>query len=116
MRFYERRGLLAEPPRSKSGYRLYAPDAARRLRFITRAQELGFSLKEVEELLSLRVARHTSSKDIRERVEVKIADIDAKIKTLAAMKRTLRKMSKACTGCGPASECQILESLVGEES
>src|ERR1700674_3772653 len=75
MRYYERGVLLPKPPRSASGYRLFPSDAARRLRFIRRAQELGFSLKEIRELLSLRVSRRTTSADIRARAEVKMADI-----------------------------------------
>src|SRR5216684_812197 len=111
VRFYERRGLLPTPPRSASGYRLFPADAARRLRFIRRAQELGFSLKEIRELLSLRVSRATKSRDIRARTEGKIADIDAKIRSLESMKRTLRKLTKACDGCVPIAECPILDSL-----
>src|SRR5207245_5906276 len=80
VRYYERQGLLAKPPRSASGYRLFPSDAARRLRFIRRARELGFSLKEIRELLSLRVSRRTTSADIRTRAEAKIVDIEAKIK------------------------------------
>lgn len=77
VRFYERRGLLPRPPRSSSGYRMFPAEAARRLRFIRRAQELGFSLKEIRELLSLRVSRTTTSRDIRARTEAKIADVEA---------------------------------------
>lgn len=116
VRFYERRGLLPEPPRSASGYRLYSPEAARRLRFIKRAQELGFSLKEVEELLSLRQSPRSPRRDIRTRVEAKIADIEARIKTLQGMKSTLQKMTRACARCAPASECPILESMDGEKA
>ena len=111
VRFYERRGLLPKPPRSASGYRLFPADAARRLRFIRRAQELGFSLKEIRELLSLRVSRATKSRDIRARTEGKIADIDAKIRSLESMKRTLRKLTNVCDGCVPIAECPILDSL-----
>jgi MerR family mercuric resistance operon transcriptional regulator len=111
VRYYERRGLLQKPPRSASGYRLFPSDAARRLRFIRRTQELGFSLKEIRELLSLRVSRRTTSKDIRARAESKIADIEAKIRNLESMKRTLRKLTNACEGCLPLAECPILESL-----
>src|SRR6516164_9728627 len=82
VRYYERRGLLQRPPRSASGYRLFPADAARRLRFIRRAQELGFSLAEIRELLSLRVSPTAKRVDVRKRVEAKIADIDAKIKSL----------------------------------
>jgi hypothetical protein len=67
VRYYERQSLLPRPPRSASGYRLFPTGAARRLRFIRRAQELGFSLKEIRELLSLRVSRGTTNADIRAR-------------------------------------------------
>jgi len=116
VRYYERRGLLPKPPRSASGYRLFPSDAARRLRFISRAQELGFSLKEIRELLSLRVSRTTTSKDIRTRAEAKIADIDAKIRSLGSMKKALRKLTSVCEGCVPVKECPILESLDSEDA
>ncbi len=111
VRFYERRGLLPRPPRSASGYRLFPAEAARRLRFIRRAQELGFSLKEVGELLSLRVSRRTTSAAIRARAETKIADIQEKIRSLESMKKTLQKLTKVCDGCAPLAECRILDSL-----
>lgn len=116
VRFYERRRLLPEPPRSDSGYRLYPAEAARRLRFIKRAQELGFSLHEIQELLSLRVSPRSTSKEIRQRAEAKIVDIEAKIKTLESMKKALRKLTTTCIGCTPVSECPILESLDGESA
>ena len=116
VRYYERCGLLAKPPRSRSGYRLFPVEAARRLRFIRRAQELGFSLGEIRELLSLRVSRTAKSADVRKRAEAKIVDIDAKIKSLDSMKRTLRKLTNACEGCGPVAECPILESLDKEQA
>lgn len=115
VRYYERRGLLPTPPRSISGYRLFPKDAARRLRFIRRAQELGFSLREIRELLSLRVANRSGSAVIRRKAEAKVADIESKIKSLESMRATLRKLTKACAGCGPISECPILESLDREE-
>ncbi len=113
VRYYERRGLLPRPPRSASGYRLFPAEAARRLRFIRRAQELGFSLMEIRELLALRVSRRTTSAVIRARAEAKIADIEAKIKSLDSMKKTLRKLTTVCDGCAPLAECPILESLDG---
>jgi len=115
VRFYERRGLLPRPPRSSSGYRLFPADAARRLRFIRRAQELGFSLNEIGELLSLRVSRRTTSAAIRARAETKIADIQEKIGSLESMKKTLQKLTRVCDGCAPLSDCPILESLDREE-
>lgn len=115
VRFYERRGLLPRPPRSAAGYRLFPAEAARRLKFIRRAQELGFSLAEIRELLSLRMSRATTSAAIRARAEAKIADIQAKIRTLESMKKTLRRLTRVCNGCAPVAECPILESLDGED-
>ena len=115
VRFYERRGLMPKVPRSASGYRLFPADATRRLRFIRRAQDLGFSLKEIRELLALRVSPRTTSAEIRKRAEAKIADIDGRIRSLESMNKTLRKLTKSCAGCGSASDCPILESLDREE-
>jgi MerR family mercuric resistance operon transcriptional regulator len=116
VRYYEREGLLPKAPRSASGYRLFPTDATRRLRFIRRAQELGFSLKEIRELLALRVSPRTTSAEIRKRAEAKIADIEGKIKSLESMSKSLRKLTKSCGGCAPLSECPILESLDREDS
>jgi len=116
VRFYERRGLLPKPPRSKAGYRLYSTDARRRLRFIKRAQGLGFSLSEVQELLSLQVSRRTTCADIRKRAKAKVAEIAAKIRMLEAMLATLQKLTEACEAGGtPLSECPILEALEDEQ-
>ena len=111
VRYYERQGLMPKPPRTQSGYRLYSADAIRRLRFIKRAQELGFSLREVRELLALRISRTATAAAVRTRAEAKIIDIEAKIATLESMKKTLRKLLRSCEGCAPVSECPILESL-----
>ena len=115
VRFYERRGLLPRPPRSASGYRLFPVDAKRRLKFIKRAQELGFSLSEIRGLLALRVSRRTTSAEIRKRTEAKISDIEGKIKSLDSMRKSLLKLVRSCGGCAPASECPILESLDRED-
>ena len=116
VRYYERRGLIPKPPRSQSGYRLYPAEAARRLRFIQRAKELGFSLREIKELLSLRVSPRTSRAEIQQRAEGKIADIRAKIQSLHSIEKSLRKLTKACGGCGPVSDCPILGSLDREDT
>ncbi|HYM79658.1 MAG TPA: MerR family DNA-binding protein [Candidatus Dormibacteraeota bacterium] len=115
MRYYEREGLLPRAPRSASGYRLFPIDATRRLRFIRRAQELGFSLKEIRELLALRLSPRTTSAEIKKRAEAEIADIAGKIKSLESMSKSLRKLTKSCAGCAPLSECPILEGLDREE-
>src|SRR5215469_7356453 len=115
VRFYERQGLLPKPPRTASGYRLFPVDTARRLRFIKRAQELGFSLREIRELLALRVSPRTNRVEIRRRTESKIADIESKIKTLDSMRKSLQKLAQSCARCAPHSKCAILESLDGED-
>ncbi len=113
LRYYERRGLLPAPPRSPSGYRLYPPSALRVLRFIKRAQRLGFSLREVEELLSLRVGEGSTCAMVRSLAEEKIADIEAKMRELKTMKAALEELTAACGGRGPASECPILDAMEG---
>src|SRR5262245_11414989 len=80
VRFYEREGRLDEPARRASGYRQYGEDAVARLRFIRRAKELGFSLKEIAELLALRADPATTRADVRRRAETKVADIEAKVR------------------------------------
>jgi len=114
VRFYEREGLIPKPPRTGAGYRVFPANAARRLRFIKRAQELGFSLTEIRELLSLRPS--TDRPKVRARAQAKIAGIDQKIQSLEAMKRVLGSLIDRCDHCGPKGDCPILESLDREET
>ncbi len=114
VRFYERQGLIDEPPRKESGYRQYPEQVIERLRFIRRAKELGFSLKEISDLLALRVDATTTCADVKNRAEAKITDIQEKIRDLQRMKRALDKLTAACRGQGPTSECPILEALEEE--
>lgn len=116
VRYYERRKLLAPETRTASGYRVFSEDAARRLLFIKRAQELGFTLSEIRDLLSLRVASGSSCVDVRERAKAKLASIDLKLRRLESMRASLAKLIKICPGSGPTEDCPILESLNGEES
>ncbi|MBW1687732.1 MAG: MerR family transcriptional regulator [Deltaproteobacteria bacterium] len=109
--YYERRGLLPKPPRTGSNYRAYPEDAVLRVRFIKRAQELGFTLKEIKELLSLRAAPRTRCADVRERAEAKVQDIDNKVRTLRAMRKALIRLIGECSGKGPVTQCPILEAL-----
>jgi len=111
IRYYERRGLIPRPPRRASGYRQYSEDTIKRIRFIRHAKELGFSLKEIGELLSLRVDERTTCADIKKKAEDKVADIDSRIANLQRMKKALRRLSKECRGRGPVDECPILEAL-----
>jgi MerR family mercuric resistance operon transcriptional regulator len=111
IRYYERRGLLNTPPRSTSGYRAYPQEAIAIVRFIKRAQALGFSLKEVAELLTLSGNSGTDCGDMRDTAMRKLEYIKVKIKGLKAMEKTLKKIIKACPGKGPLSKCSIVGSL-----
>jgi len=115
VRFYERKGLVEEPPRTDSGYRQYPEDVVARIQFIRRAKELGFKLKEISELLSLRVDPDTTCSDVRKQTELKIADVKEKIRVLQGIKTALKKLAASCVGTGPTSECPILEALDGQE-
>jgi Hg(II)-responsive transcriptional regulator len=114
VRYYEREGLIPKPPRTRAGYRVFPQDAVRRLRFIKKAQELGFSLTEIRELLRLRPG--TDRPKMRARAQAKIADIEQKIQTLHAMKKLLGTLINRCDRCGPTGDCPILESLDHEET
>jgi Hg(II)-responsive transcriptional regulator len=110
LRFYERRRLLAEPPRRASGYREYPAESVARVRFIKRAQELGFSLTEVQELLRLRDDQQIPCKQIRSTAETKVAEIDEKIRRLTAMKTALRALVASCAA-NREHHCPLLEAL-----
>jgi MerR family transcriptional regulator, copper efflux regulator len=111
IRFYEREGLLAAPARRDSGYRLYTEGVIGRIRFIRRAKELGFSLKEIKELLQLRRNSSSTCEDIREKAEAKITNVETKIGMLKKMKQALTELSAACKGRTSLGECPILEFL-----
>ena len=115
IRYYERRGLIAEPARKASGYRQYTEEVIARLRFVRRAKELGFSLDEIKELLSLKLDPALNSSKVKQHAEAKIADIEEKVHTLQRMKRALKKLSAACSGRGSTSECPILDVLDSTE-
>ena len=111
VRFYERQGLIPEPPRRPSGYRVYPPDVVASLRFIKRAKQLGFSLKEISELLSLETAPNATAADVKALAETKLADLEERIRALQRMRRALKKAVGDCPGKGPTSGCSILRSL-----
>ncbi len=115
MHYYERRGLLPRPPRTDSNYRAYSEETVLRVRFIKRAQELGFTLKEIKALLSLRAAPRTRCTDVRNRAEAKLQDIDDKVRTLQAMRKALTKLIGECSGKGPVTQCPILEAFDSED-
>jgi MerR family mercuric resistance operon transcriptional regulator len=111
IRYYERRGLISEPERTPSGYRRYADDVVRRVGFIKRAQELGFSLNEISDLLKLRVRSATVCAAVEKRARSKIAVVEEKIADLQRMKRVLRQLVAACETREPTGDCPILETL-----
>jgi MerR family mercuric resistance operon transcriptional regulator len=113
LRFYEREGLMPRPPRRTSGYREYPAESVQRIRFIKRAQELGFSLREVKELLALRVEPGTTCADVRRKAQEKVDEVRRKIADLRAIERALGNLSATCSGEGPLSDCPILGSLDG---
>lgn len=113
IRFYEREGLIAEPPRRMSGYRQFPLDTVDLVRFIKRAKALGFSLKEIRDLLTLRVAHGATCREVKARAMAKITDIEKKIRDLQRMNRALKKLADACTGTGPVDSCPILTAMAG---
>ena len=115
LRYYERQGLVARPPRSRSNYRLYPEETVPRIQFIKRAQQLGFSLKEIRELLALRATPQIQCADVRERALAKIREIEHKVRTLQAMHTALTRLVAACAGQGHIADCPILESLNTDE-
>ena len=115
VRYYERRGLIPEPPRRESGYRQYSWDMVNRIRFIKRAQELGFSLQEIADLLSLRFDPKTPAILVRQKAEAKVQNIDEKIVGLQNMKHALLKLIGQCDGHGTVDDCPIIEALEHDE-
>jgi Hg(II)-responsive transcriptional regulator len=114
LRYYERRGLLPRPPRRRSGYREFPDDAVRMVRFIKRAQDLGFTLDEVEELLRLRSDKRRDRARIRAVATKRVQQIERKVAELTAMKRALSHLLRCCEE-GSTLECPIIEALDGVE-
>jgi MerR family mercuric resistance operon transcriptional regulator len=117
VRYYEERGLIPDPPRSAAGYRLYDDHYVRRLRFIGRAKELGFTLEEIKSLLELRAGPEATCQDVKTRAQAKVADVEEKIADLRRIRRALRALVETCTGGdGPTSECPILDAMQNEKA
>jgi MerR family copper efflux transcriptional regulator len=111
VRFYEREGLIEEPPRRSSGYRDYPLETVTRIVFIRRAKELGFTLKEINELLGLRVQPRRNCAQVKKSADEKLAAIESKIAALRRMRRALKDLTKACEERTTTTECPILASL-----
>lgn len=111
VRYYQRIGLITEPSRPLAGFRCYAPETVARVHFIKRAQRLGFSLKDIADLLELGDGR---CPDVRERAEEKRAQIDVQIRDLQALRGTLDTLIRACRAGKDASRCPIVQTLAGK--
>ncbi len=115
IRFYERKGLVEEPPRRASGYRQYDLEAVRRIRFIRHAKELGFTLREIKELLDLRVGPDCRCGEVLKLAQVRMADIEQRISDLRKMSRALSALTRDCQQGRPSAACPILDALDREE-
>lgn len=111
VRYYERRGIIEEPERRDSGYRIYDGNTVRRIRFIKKAQELGFSLAEIETLLSLRTQQKANCNQVKSEAEAKFIYVDTKINELQRIRTALLDLIDSCKGDGPLSDCPILDAL-----
>jgi len=113
VRYYERNGLLAPRGRLASGYRRYSQTELARLRFIRRAQRLGFSLEEIRALLALSAQRDVSK--IKRQAQAKLTDVQQRLAALERVRDGLVTLIDACPGRGAAADCPILKALGGEE-
>jgi MerR family copper efflux transcriptional regulator len=112
VRYYEKSGLLSPESRLASGYRRYGDEQVSRLRFIRRAQELGFTLKDIRELLGISKQRDVAK--VKRAAEKKLADVDARLAALTRVRDGLATLVATCPGHGRAADCPILKAL-GEE-
>ena len=115
LRYYERRGLLPVPERSASGCRAYGPQAVRLVRFIKQTQELGFTLDDVESLLHLADDGPESCDAVRELATAKIADLDARIVHLQAIRTGLGRLVQTCEQPRNRRKCRILVEISSDE-
>jgi len=113
VRYYERNGLLAPRSRLASGYRRYGDIELARLRFIRRAQGLGFTLKEIKQLLALSAQRDVGR--VKRSAQAKLLDVDARIAALVRMRDGLETLIEACPGHGRAADCPILRALTEDD-
>ena len=115
VRYYERLRLLGPAARASSGYRLYGAEEERRLRFIKNAQALGFTLREIAELLDLRVSSRAQCGDVQRKAQAKLKQVEAKVRDLQVLARALRQVIRTCRAGQPIDRCQILHHLEKEQ-
>ena len=115
IRFYEKQGLIPPPQRTDSNYRVYDADTPRRLIFVRKARDLGFTLQEIGQLLALSEDGHAGAGDVKERAQTKLGELDRKIAEMQEMRRSLEKLVRACSGRGKRRDCPILAALADSE-
>lgn len=111
VRYYERIGLLPTPDRTTSGYRQYDEPDIRRLGFIGRAKELGFTLSEVQELLDLQVRHGTTADDVRQQALEKLESLQSKIRDLRSLAAALQRVISTCDAHGSPETCALMHAL-----
>ena len=111
LRYYERRGLLPEPARTRSGYRNYTDDAVRVVRFVKHAQQLGFNLGDIEDLLHLSAGGPTACDEARTMARSRIADMEQRIKELGRMRDALARLIDTCDQPRAERDCPILRDI-----
>lgn len=111
IRFYEREGLIMAPGRSAAGYRQYSESVIRQIQFIQNAKKLGFSLKEISELIKLKDRHNARCETVKSTAKARIADIQQKIDDLEQMKSELQPLLEQCNSSGPISDCPILNAI-----
>ena len=116
VRYYERSELLPKPQRRPSGYRQYDGSDVQRLSFIRRAKELGFTLDEIRELLTLSTDRERGVRGIKARAEARLSDLDMRICEMKRVRSGLQKLIEACPGHGKLETCPILGALTRKEN
>jgi MerR family mercuric resistance operon transcriptional regulator len=112
IRYYQRRGLMPEPDKPAYGHRRYAADAVKRVRFIKRAQGLGFTLEEIGSLLALDEARACA--DTRALAAHKLQIIDTKLADLKAMRQALTVLLRQCDAGAMKGNCPIIHALAAD--
>lgn len=116
VRYYEKRGLIPEPDRRQSGYRIFTRRHIDQIKFIKRSQELGFTLSEIDELLGLRLDEDSSCGQVRSKAQAKLEDVETKIRDLERIHMVLGELIEECKADGTTGECVILNALEGEDN
>lgn len=112
IRFYERKGLIDQPPKpAAGGFRDYSPETINQIAFVRQAQETGFSLREIKELLSLRADPATDCAEVRDRARSKLEEVDRRMEQLGRIRDALEELIAACPGEGALKKCTIIESF-----